>query len=306
MKAKKIRMPDINLIQLYSLCFIPMLLVFVFSYLPMFGIIIAFKDYSLGLGIMKSPWNGLDNFTYFFRSDAFWKIAWNTVSLNLIFIFAGLIAQVALAILLFNISKRVYVKIYQTIYITPNFLSWVVVGYMAYAFLNPEYGFINKMLEAVGLQGVAWYSRAELWPWILTFFSIWKSVGINAVIYYAALMGIDKTLFEAAEIDGAGKWTVIKAIIIPVLVPLMVTLTILAIGGIFRADFGMFYQLTRDIGTLYSTTDVMDTYIFRTMRVIGDMSTSAAAGLLQSVVGFVMVILTNKLAKLLDPENGLF
>lgn len=293
-------------IQLYSLCALPLLWVFIFSYIPMGGIIIAFKDYKYSMGIFGSPWVGLRYFEAFFNSSEFSTIVWNTLSLNFTFIICNLASAVALAILLFELRSRAKTKVYQTILITPHFLSWVVVAYMAYAFLNPNYGLINRIIGAFGGDAVDWYSKPDAWPAILTIASVWKHIGMKSVIYYASLMGIDNSLFEAADIDGATKWQKIRYIVIPLLVPLMTILTILDIGNIFRADFGLFYQLTRNVGTLYSTTDVMDTYIFRTMRVVGDMGMSSAAGLLQSVVGFVLVMITNYVSKKIDSDNALF
>ena len=170
------------------------------------------------------------------------------------------------------IKSRTATKIYQTILLTPHFLSWVIVSYMAYALLNPQYGIMNNILTKIGLEPVQWYSEPKVWPVILTIASVWKHVGMDCIVYYAALMGIDSSLFEAADIDGAKRWQRTRYVIIPCLVPLIVMLSILKVGGIFRADFGLFYQLPRDIGTLYSTTDVIDTYIYRTMAKVGDMS----------------------------------
>jgi putative aldouronate transport system permease protein len=292
--------------QLYSLAGIPLLLVFVFNYLPMFGIVIAFKDYKFDKGIFGSEWVGLDNFIYFFKSGSFWLIAKNTILLNGLFIVTGVVSAVALAVILFEITSRNNVKIYQTILITPNFLSWVVAGYMAYAILNPEYGFLNSLTASLGGEGKAWYSMPEVWPGILNAASVWKHIGMDSVVYYASLMSIDSELFEAAEVDGANKWHKIKNITLPHLGALVTVLVILKIGNIFRADFGLFYQLTRDVGALYPTTDVMDTYVFRTMRVIRVMSMSSAAGLLQSVVGFALVMATNFTVKKFDPDRALF
>ncbi len=292
--------------RLYVLCIVPVALIFIFNYLPMVGAIIAFKDYRIKDGIFGSKWVGLRNFNLFFRSKDFANIAWNTIYLNFIFIIVGTICSVLFAILLFNVRSRRNVKVYQTISITPYFISWVVAGYVAYAFLNPSYGFLNQALKTLGLNKVDVYSQPKVWPLILTIANVWKNVGMDSVIYYAALVGIDTTLFEAADVDGVNKIQKAWYITLPMLIHLITIMTILKIGNIFRADFGLFYQLTRDVGQLYSTTDVMDTYIYRTLRIWNDFSLSSAAGLLQSVVGFVLVILTNTITKKIDSESALF
>ncbi len=301
LKRRK-RFINTRTLQLYSLCAIPVLLVLLFNYVPMFGIVIAFKNYNYTDGILGSPWVGFDNFKFFFQTDVFWRITRNTVGMNALFIFFGTIAKLAFAIMLFEISKRRFVKTVQTIAIMPNFLSMVIVAYIVYALLNLRYGALNRILGI----NIDWYATPNAWPTILTVTSVWKNVGMGSVIYYAALMGIDTQLFEAAEIDGASKWMKIRYIMIPALTKLVVMLTILAIGGIFTADFGMFYQVTRNASTLYPTTDVIPTYIFRSLTQMGNMSMGSAVGLLQNIVGFVMVILTNYVAKKIDPDYGLF
>ncbi|MEG2669500.1 MAG: ABC transporter permease subunit [Oscillospiraceae bacterium] len=295
-----------NELQLYSLLAIPLLLVFVFSYLPMAGITIAFKDYKYNSGIFGSEWVGFDNFKFFFESDVFARITWNTLYMNFLFILIGTIAAILVAVLMFELVSRTATKTFQTILIMPNFISWVVASYMVFAFLNPQYGILNSLRSGLGLKTIDWYSEPKYWPVILVISNVWKTVGINSVMYYAALMGIDTAIFEAAKVDGANKVKVFLHIILPMLVPLITILTILSIGNIFRADFGLFYQIPRNIGLLYSTTDVIDTYIFRTMREVGDMGMSSAVGLLQSFVGFFMVILTNYFSKKINPDNALF
>lgn len=295
-----------NKIQLWIMLAIPLFLIILFCYLPMFGIVIAFKDYRYDLGIFGSEWVGLDNFIYFFKTNDFFRITKNTLVMNVGFISIGMIAAIAYAIVLYEIRSRAAVKTYETIAIMPHFLSWVVVGYITYAFLQPTNGFINHVLAQIGLPAVDWYSVPKVWPGILIFVSVWKSVGMDSVIYYATMMGIDSSLYEAAAIDGAGKWKQTLHVTIPQLTPIIVILLIMKIGNIFRADFGLFYQVTRDVGGLYETTDVIDTYIYRTMRVIGDMSTSSAMGFLQSVVGFVLVVITNAVTKRIDDSLALF
>lgn len=197
-------------------------------------------------------------------------------------------------------------RVYQTILITPNFLSWVVVAYMVYAFLSPEYGFINAVLQNLGFDKINWYGEAKYWPAILTISFLWKSVGMKSIYYYAGLMGIDTSLFEAAQIDGANKFQQVRYIMIPCIRQLVVMLFILSVGNIFRADFGLFYQVPKNVGVLYSATDVMDTYIFRSLKEVGDMSMTSAAGFLQSVIGLVTVLITNAIAKKVDSGSALF
>lgn len=292
-------------VEYWIMCAIPLLLVFVFNYLPMIGAIIAFKDYRFNKGIFGSEWIGFKNFEIFLKTNEFLKVTYNTLFLNALFIIFGVISAVALAILLFNLKKRTAIKIYQTILITPHFMSWVIVSFMVYTVLSPN-GILNSVLQAIGMNSIEWYAEPKMWPIILVITFIWKHVGMDCVVYYAALMGIDSSLFEAADIDGASKWQKTKAIIIPELVPIITMLTILKIGSIFRADFGLFYNVPRNVGLLYETTDVVDTYIYRAMKSVRNLGVPAAAGLLQSVVGCVMVLITNKIVKKVSPENTLF
>ena len=191
--------------EIYLMMGVPLLLILVFNYIPMFGLIIAFKDYKFNKGIFGSEWIGLKNFEFFLKSNDFVIITRNTILLNLLFIVVGMIAALVLAILLYNVKSRKVTKVAQTLYITPNFVGWVLVAYLVYALLNPQFGMINNMLTGLGLEPISWYSEPKYWPWILTIVSIWKHVGMDSIMYYAALMGIDETLFEAARIDGANK-----------------------------------------------------------------------------------------------------
>lgn len=307
-KKKKISSSDW---QLYSLCLIPLLLVFAYNYVPMFGIITAFKNYKFNLGIFGSPWVGFSNFEFFVNSNVFWQLIRNTLLNNLLFIVCSITASVLVAVLLFELKSRKATKVYQTLMITPHFMSWVIVAYMVYAILNPNYGYLNQLLNLFGIKNIDWYSKPNAWPIILTITTVWKSVGMDSVVYYAALMGIDTSLFEAAEVDGANKFQRIIHIVLPSLLPIITILTILRIGGIFRADFGLFYTVTQDgaNGNLYETTNVIDTYIFRTFRgnsAGNSYGLTAAAGLLQSVVGLILVCLTNWVSKKIDKDLGLF
>lgn len=297
---------DKDFLQLLSLIFIPTLLVFIFNYIPMYGIIIAFKNYKYNLGIFGSKWSGLGNFISFVKSQHFPILLRNTLVNNVLFIAFGVMAALFVAILLHEVTSRVKTKIFQTILILPNFVSWVLVSFLVYIFLSPYSGILPTVFQKLGLPEVSWYSTPNAWPIILTIVFIWKHVGMDSVVYYAALMGMDNSLLEAASIDGANRRQIIKNIILPTLRPLVIMLTILKIGNIFRADFGLFYNVPRDVGILYEWTDVFDTYIFRMTRNEGNFSIAAAAGLMQSVVGFICVVFTNKISKKIDPDSGIF
>lgn len=304
--TKTMKRDIVTQMKLWSFCIIPILLIVVFCYIPMVGIIIAFKDYRYDKGIFGSPWVGFNNFKFFFESNEFFKITWNTLSMNLIFIVVGIACAVLVAVMLFEIRSRLKVKTFHTILITPHFVSWVIVAYVVYGFLNPEYGLVNQFLTSIGMEKIQFYSIPGVWPVILLISFIWKHVGMDSVLYYATLMGIDESLFEAAALDGATEIQKARYITIPSLIPIITLLAIMKIGGIFRADFGLFYQVPRNVGALYETTDVIDTYIFRNLRTLGNIGMSSAVGLLQSVVGFVLVLLTNYLSKKVDPDGGLF
>lgn len=281
-------------------------LLLVFAYVPMLGIIIAFKDYRNNLGIFKSKWVGFQNFKFFFESQDAWRIGRNTVGYGILFIVIGLIAAVTIAILLYEVRSRKALKFYQTSMILPHFLSWVIVGYITYILLEPSMGILNKIIRFFGGEGLQWYSEPKYWVFILSIINVWKTVGLKSIMYYAALMGIDEQLFEAAQIDGAGRFKQILYITIPSLVPLMVTLTILDVGHIIKGDFGLFYTIPRDVGLLYPTTDIIDTYVYRGLRTGSDIGITTAVGLFQSAVGLVMVIATNLVVKKISPENSLF
>lgn len=293
-------------LQMYSLCVIPIILVIMFSYLPMSGIIMAFKNYRYDLGIFGSEWVGLNNFKVFLMGGEFPRLVRNTVGMNLLIIFAEIIAALFIAVLLFNLTSRRAVKTYQTIFILPFFVSWVMVAYVVYALLAPNEGTINQLLALLGFEKVNWYSEPKYWPAILTICSVWKNVGMKSIYYYAALMGVDETLFEAAEVDGASPMQKTTKIMIPCILPTIVILFIMSIGGIFGGDFGLFYQVPKNIGALYETTDVITTYNFRTMKVVGNMGLATAISLFSSVVGIIMVLITNKLSTRVDEDLGLF
>lgn len=290
-----------------SVMLIPgLILLIVFSYIPMVGIIIAFKDYRNNLGIFGSAWNGFENFKFFFQSQDAWRIFRNTVGYGMLFIVTTLIAAVFIAILLYEVKRKIALKFYQTSMILPHFLSWVIVGYITYMLLEPNMGVLNQIIRFFGGDGVQWYSEPKYWPIILPIVNLWKNIGLKMVMYYAALMAIDEELFEAAQIDGANRFKQIIYITLPSLIPLMTILTILDVGNIIRGDFGLFYNIPRDVGLLYPTTDIIDTYLYRGLRTGDDIGITTAVGLFQSVIGFVMVVGTNLIVKKVAPENSLF
>lgn len=282
------------------------LLLVVFSYLPMFGVVIAFKNYKAAKGILGSDWIGFKNFEYLVRTPDLMRITRNTVFLNLLFISTSLVGSISLALLLNEVRVKLATRIYQTVIFFPFIIGWVIVGYFSFAILNYESGLINTIARSLGIEPTTWFSLPAPWPTILTITNLWKGVGIGSVIYLAAMLGINQEYYEAAMLDGANKFQQILYITLPFLIPIMVITTLLTIGKIFYADFGMFYYVTRDSKLLYSTTDVIDTYVFRALRVNADVGMAASAGLYQSVVGFFLVIFSNWVVKQIDPDRSLF
>lgn len=275
-------------------------------YLPMFGIFLAFKDYNYADGIFKSPWNGLKNFEYLFKQDAFLIIK-NTLMYNITFIVLGTVAAIFVAVLMNELAKRVRLKFFQSTLLLPNLFSWVVIGFIGFAFLNSDTGFINNtVLKLLGEKKIAWYSSPQYWPFILTLVYLWKMIGFSSIIYMASIAGIDKSVFEAAEIDGATKWKQIKSITLPLLKPTIIVLTLMSVGRIFYSDFGLFYQVPMNSGAIFATTQTIDTYVYRGLMELNDVGMSAAASLYQSVVGFVLVVTVNALVRKFDSENALF
>lgn len=266
---------------------------------------IPFKKMDVAKGIFGSDWCGLDNFKFFFQSPDAWTVTRNTIGLNAVFISMTLVLSVIVALGLFELSKR-KVKIFQTCLFVPYFISWVVGSYVIYALLSPDMGVIPNLLEKFSLAAPNFYSEPKYWPFILTTSYFWKHVGYNALIFYATLMGMDTSQHEAAAIDGATKMQRIRYICIPHLMPTIVLMGLLMIGKIFYADFGMFWFLPRNSGVLYPVTDVIDTYVFRMLRVMGNIGMSSAVGLYQSLVGFILVLVTNLIVKRRNEDYALF
>lgn len=277
------------------------------NYLPMFGIVIAFKNLDFRKGILASEWAGLSNFKYLFVTKDALIMTRNTILYNLAFIILGITCGLIVAILLNEITKKKVLGTYQSMMLIPYLMSWVIVNYLAYAFLSSETGLINNsVLENLGMEQIAWYSTPKYWPFILILINLWKSMGFNMILYYSSIVGISTEYFEAAKIDGATKWQQIKNITLPLLKPTVITLLILSIGRIFYSDFGLFYQIPRNSGMLYNVTRTIDTYVYNALMNNADYAMSSAASVYQSVVGFVLIMIANGVIKKLSTEDALF
>jgi putative aldouronate transport system permease protein len=277
------------------------------NYLPMFGVIIAFKDLNYAKGIFGSDWVGFKNFEFLFQTDRAYLITRNTVLYNALFIVINVILGVGVAILLNELKKKLMSRFYQSIILLPYLLSAVIVSYLVFSFLSVEYGFVNKLiLEPLGLVGITWYSEPKYWPYILTIVNVWKSVGYFSIIYLAAIVGIDAEYYEAATLDGASKWQQVRSITFPLIIPVVMIMTLLQVGKIFNADFGLFYQVPMNSGALMSATDVIDTYVYRALMQMGDVGMASAAGLYQSVLGFLLIFGVNYIVRKINSDHALF
>jgi putative aldouronate transport system permease protein len=301
-KRKKLK----RFIPIYIMLLPGTLYLLINNYIPMFGIVIAFKQLNFAKGILKSDWVGFANFEYLFKTPEAFRITRNTLGYNVVFIVVNLVVAVTIAILLSEIRNKRSVKIYQTLILLPYLISMVIVSYLAYAFLSGQTGFINGLLGNLGLAPVSFYSEPKYWPFILVFVNCWKGAGYSSIIYLASIMGIDQELYEAAAIDGSSKWEEIKFITLPLLKPTMIILTLMSIGRIFYSDFGLFYQLPMNSGALIDATNTIDTYVYRGLINMGDVSMSSAAGVYQSLIGFILVMLANSFTKKFSKENALF
>ena len=276
------------------------------NYMPMPGLVIAFKNYSAKKGIYGSPWCGLANFKYLFVTEDAWIITRNTILYNLAFIVINTILSIAVAIILSELNSR-FKKFYQSAILLPHLLSTVIIAYLVYGFLCVDTGFVNSsILFALGKEPIMWYSETKYWPFILIFVSAWKSVGYSCIVYLATILGFDRAYYEAATIDGCSKWQQITKITIPMLKPTIIMLTLMSVGRIFYSDFGLFYQVPMNSGLLFPVTQTIDTYVFRSLITLGNVSMSSAAGVYQSLVGFVLVLGANLAVRKLDPESALF
>lgn len=291
---------------IYIMALPGLIYLFINNYMPLPGLILAFKNYNARKGIWGSDWVGFDNFKFLFATNDAFIITRNTLCYNLIFIIVNTVAAIAVAIILSELNSKLK-KIYQSVILLPYMVSMVIVSYLVFAFLSTENGFLNNsIIKLLGMEPISWYMEKKYWPFILVLVNLWKTIGYNCIIYLAAILGFDKGYYEAAAIDGAGKWQQIIKITIPLLRPTIVMMTLLAVGKIFYSDFGLFYQVPQNSGALFSVTNTIDTYVYRGLLELGDITLSAAAGLYQSVIGFILVLGSNLWVRRLDPDSSLF
>ena len=293
-------------IPIYVIMLPGLIYLFINNYMPLPGLVVAFKQYNARKGIYKSDWIGFKNFEYLFTTNDAWVITRNTIAYNLAFIVINTALAIVVAIILSEIWGKAK-KLYQSAILLPYLISSVIIGYLVFSFFSVENGFINSVIMPLfGKEGISWYSEAKYWPFIILFVSAWKSVGYNCIIYLATLMGFDRSYYESAQIDGATKLQQIRYITLPMLKPTVIMLTLMAIGRIFYSDFGLFYQVPMNQGALYSTTQTIDTYVYRGLLQLGNIALSAAAGVYQSIVGFILILTANLVVRRIDKESALW
>jgi putative aldouronate transport system permease protein len=277
------------------------------NYIPMFGWVIAFKRLNFRLGILKSPWIGLENFRFLFVTPDAFIITRNTVLYNLLFIVVHMFIGIFFALLLNEIQGKFAKGLYQNLILLPYLISMVIVAYLVYAFLAMDTGFINNsILKPLGKPEIMWYQEKRYWPFILVLVSTWKGFGFNCIIFLSSLVGIPKDYYEAAYMDGAGKFRQLWNITLPLLRPTVIILTLLAVGRMFYSDFGLFYQVPMNQGMLYDVTNTIDTYVYRALMNLGNIGMSSAAGFYQSVVGFICILTANGIVRKMEPSSSLF
>ena len=292
---------------LYLLAIPSIIYLIINNYMPMAGLVLAFKKFSFAKGIFKSPWNGLENFSYLFGSKWAKIMFRNTIGYNLVFLILDTVFAILVAILLNEVVSKKAKQIYQTVILIPYLMSAVLVGYLVFAFLSGNNGFINKsILEPLGFAGIGWYTEASYWPVILTIIQLWKAFGFQSIVYFATIVGFDRSYYEAAVMDGASVWQQITKITLPLLKPTIITLTLMSLGRMFNSDFGLFYQVPQDSGMLYSATTTIDTFVYRALMQDNDVGRSLAAGFLQSLLGFAVVMITNAVVRRVEKESALF
>jgi len=292
---------------LYLMMLPALLYLLINNYIPMAGMVIAFKKLNFAKGIWASPWAGLKNFKFLFASKDAWIITRNTLLYNVAFILVNMVIGIAIAILITEVRNTKLKKIYQSAILLPFLMSMVILSYIVYALLSAENGLVNNsILPLFHIDPIQWYQKPKYWPAVLIIANCWKGVGYGCLIYIASLIGIDPSFYEAARLDGASKWQEITKITLPSLVPTIITLLLLSIGRIFYSDFGLFYQVPMNSGVLFPTTNVIDTYVYRALIEQGNISMSSAAGVYQSLVGFCVVMLSNWIVRRVDKDQALF
>ena len=292
---------------LYLMMLPALLYLLINNYIPMAGMVIAFKKLNFAKGIWASPWAGLKNFKFLFASKDAWIITRNTLLYNVAFILVNMVVGIAIAILITEVRNTKLKKVYQSAILLPFLMSMVILSYIVYALLSAENGLVNNsILPLFHIDPIQWYQKPKYWPAILIIANCWKGVGYGCLIYIASLIGIDPSFYEAARLDGASKWQEITKITLPSLVPTIITLLLLSIGRIFYSDFGLFYQVPMNSGVLVPTTNVIDTYVYRALIEQGNISMSSAAGVYQSLVGFCVVMLSNWIVRKVDKDQALF
>lgn len=292
---------------LYLMMLPALLYLLINNYIPMAGMVIAFKKLNFAKGIWASPWAGLKNFKFLFASKDAWIITRNTLLYNVAFILVNMVVGIAIAILITEVRNTKLKKIYQSAILLPFLMSMVILSYIVYALLSAENGLVNNsILPLFHMDPIQWYQKPKYWPAVLIIANCWKGVGYGCLIYIASLIGIDPSFYEAARLDGASKWQEITKITLPSLVPTIITLLLLSIGRIFYSDFGLFYQVPMNSGVLFPTTNVIDTYVYRALIEQGNISMSSAAGVYQSLVGFCVVMLSNWIVRRVDKDQALF
>lgn len=292
---------------LYLMMLPALLYLLINNYIPMAGMVIAFKKLNFAKGIWASPWAGLKNFKFLFASRDAWVITRNTLLYNVAFILVNMVIGIAIAILITEVKNIKLKKLYQSAILLPFLMSMVILSYIVYALLSAENGLVNNsILPLFHMDPIQWYQKPKYWPAILIIANCWKGVGYGCLIYIASLIGIDPSFYEAARLDGASKWQEITKITLPSLVPTIITLLLLSIGRIFYSDFGLFYQVPMNSGVLFPTTNVIDTYVYRALIEQGNISMSSAAGVYQSLVGFCVVMLSNWIVRKVDKDQALF
>lgn len=293
-------------IPLYLMALPGLAYLFINNYMPLPGLVLAFKKFNARKGIFGSDWVGFNNFKYLFTTQDAWIITRNTILYNITFIIINTVCAIAVAIILAEMTSKIK-KFYQSAILLPFLVSAVIVSYLVFAFLSTENGFVNNsILKPLGIEGISWYTEKKYWPFILVFVNTWKTIGYSCIIYLSTIIGFDRSYYEASSIDGASKWQQIRLITIPLLKSTIIMLTLMAIGRIFYSDFGLFYQVPQNSGELYSVTNTIDTYVYRGLIQLGDITMSSAAGLYQSLVGFILVLSANLVVRKLDKENALF